>query len=112
MVTMSRLNHDFQWAIRDKQSLLRGRFLHLINMPGPGIEPPTSGMPSGHANHYTTAPLHMQIGMAWLINLSIEITTRSIPLFENIEIFINCNNVLVHKYSTEEDYHVYGDKPC
>ena len=26
-------------------------------MPGPGIEPPTSGMPSGRANHYTTAPL-------------------------------------------------------
>ena len=22
-------------------------------MPGPGIEPPTSGMPSGRANHYT-----------------------------------------------------------
>ena len=30
MVTMSRLNRDFQWAIRDKQSLLRARFLHLI----------------------------------------------------------------------------------
>ena len=26
-------------------------------MPGPGIEPPTSGMPSGCDNHYTTAPL-------------------------------------------------------
>ena len=26
-------------------------------MPGPGIEPPTSGMPSGCANHYTTAHL-------------------------------------------------------
>ena len=26
-------------------------------MPGPGIEPPTSGVPSGCANHYTTAPL-------------------------------------------------------
>ena len=23
-------------------------------MPGPGIEPTTSGMPSGRANHYTT----------------------------------------------------------
>ena len=30
IVTMSRLNHDFQWTIRDKQSLLRARFLHLI----------------------------------------------------------------------------------
>ena len=30
MLTMSRLNRDFQWAIRDKQSLLRARFLHLI----------------------------------------------------------------------------------
>ena len=30
MVTTSRLNRDFQWAIRDKQSLLRARFLHLI----------------------------------------------------------------------------------
>ena len=30
MVTMSRLNRDFQWAIRDQQSLLRARFLHLI----------------------------------------------------------------------------------
>ena len=30
MVTMSRLNRDFQWAIRDKQSLLRARFLYLI----------------------------------------------------------------------------------
>ena len=29
-VTMSRLNRDFQWAIRDKQSLLRARFLHLL----------------------------------------------------------------------------------
>ena len=27
---MSHLNRDFQWAIRDKQSLLRARFLHLI----------------------------------------------------------------------------------
>ena len=26
-------------------------------MPGPGVEPPTSGMPSGRANQYTTAPL-------------------------------------------------------
>ena len=26
MVTMSRLNRDFQWAIRDKQSLLRARY--------------------------------------------------------------------------------------
>ena len=26
-------------------------------MPGPEIEPPTSGMPSGRANHYTTASL-------------------------------------------------------
>ena len=26
-------------------------------MPGPGIEPPISCMPSGCANHYTTAPL-------------------------------------------------------
>ena len=26
-------------------------------MPGPGVEPPTSGMPSSRANHYTTAPL-------------------------------------------------------
>ena len=57
MVTMSRLNRDFQWAIRDKQSLLRARFLHLINMPGPGIESQTSGRPRGRANHYTTAPL-------------------------------------------------------
>ena len=24
-------------------------------MPGPGVEPPTTGMPSGRANHYTTA---------------------------------------------------------
>ena len=23
-------------------------------MPGPGVEPPTSGMPSGRVNHYTT----------------------------------------------------------
>ena len=30
MVTMSRLNRDFQWAIRDKQSLLSARFLHII----------------------------------------------------------------------------------
>ena len=27
-------------------------------MPGPGIEPPTSGMPSGRANHYNTAHLN------------------------------------------------------
>ena len=26
-------------------------------MPGPGIEPLTGDMPSGRANHYTTAPL-------------------------------------------------------
>ena len=26
-------------------------------MPGPGVESPTSGMQSGRANHYTTAPL-------------------------------------------------------
>ena len=26
-------------------------------MHGPGIEPPTSGMTSRRANHYTTAPL-------------------------------------------------------
>ena len=26
-------------------------------MPGPGVEPPTSGMPSGRANHFTTAPI-------------------------------------------------------
>ena len=30
-------------------------------MPGPGIEPPTSGMPSGCDNHYTTAPLNVYI---------------------------------------------------
>ncbi len=28
-------------------------------MPGPGIEPLTGGMPSGRANHYTTAQLVM-----------------------------------------------------
>ena len=56
---MSRLNRDFQWDIRDKQSLLRARLLHLKwNMPGPGIEPPTSGMSNGRANHYTTSPLY------------------------------------------------------
>ena len=27
-------------------------------MPGPGIGIPTSGVPSGRANHYTTAPLY------------------------------------------------------
>ena len=37
--------------------MLRARFLHLItcHVPGPGIEPATSGMLSGRANHYTTA---------------------------------------------------------
>ena len=32
MVTMSRLNRDFQWAIRDKQSLLRARFLLFLSL--------------------------------------------------------------------------------
>ena len=45
---------------RDTQSLmLRARFLHLLTCPvpgHPGIEPATSGMLSGRANHYTTAP--------------------------------------------------------
>ena len=30
-------------------------------MPGPGVEPPTSGMPSGRANLYTTEPLSIAI---------------------------------------------------
>ena len=28
-------------------------FKPKLNMPGPGVEPPTSGMPSGRANHYS-----------------------------------------------------------
>ena len=28
-------------------------------MPGPGIKPPTGGMPRGRANNYTTAPLSL-----------------------------------------------------
>ena len=37
------------------QRMLRARFLHLItcHVPGPEIEPVTSGMLSGRANHYT-----------------------------------------------------------
>ena len=37
------------------QRMLRARFLHLItcHVPGPAIEPATSGMLSGRANHYT-----------------------------------------------------------
>ena len=53
------LNRDFQWAIRDKQSLLRARFLHLIMKHAwSGNRTTTSGMPSRCANHYTTAPLY------------------------------------------------------
>ena len=40
--------------------MLRARFLHLITFhvpTSPGIETATSGMLSGRANHYTTAPL-------------------------------------------------------
>ena len=35
-------------------------------MPGPGIEPPTSGMPSGCDNHYTTAPLCESVSRIFL----------------------------------------------
>ena len=39
--------------------MLRARFLHLItcHVPGPGIETVTTGMLSGRANYYNTAPL-------------------------------------------------------
>ena len=94
MVTMSRLNRDFQWAIIDKQYLLRARFLHLImNMPGPGVEPPTSGMPSWRANHYTTAPLWQCLTLLYL-SANIRRTPSSLSSNRRTTIYTNSSKTI------------------
>ena len=53
-------------------------------MPGPGIEPPTSGMPSGCDNHYTTAPLYIFKDGKHELNDDREIVNRFNAFFTNI----------------------------
>ena len=76
--------------------MLRARFLHLItcHVPSPGIVPTTSGMLSGHANHYTTAAfMHSWIGVIRLkINNLIPASVVSSPsLHSSSPICTGCN---------------------
>ena len=67
-------------------------------MPGPGVEPPTSGMPSGRANHYTTAPLSTLPRLSVHYRASQQSSFRRTIFVVHTKI-LNCETTITHKVS-------------